>query len=231
MSLAIAIISFLLLVAVLSSLRTRLVHELLSASLLLFNTLRPGQILYSLMVLPGTIIHELSHWLVAELLHVRTGKIVILPDFAGEGDTKRLGSVEAAKSDPFRSFFIGLAPFISGLAILFVLSEFLRLGWGVYPWWILAFIIYGIMVVGNSMLISAEDRRAWPVVFVLLTLIGFTLYKTGLSLPEAFIPWVIASLKRLDLVLGVTASFNLVMILGLYLVRRLIEKMSGRRLV
>ncbi|KKU14396.1 MAG: hypothetical protein UX21_C0020G0001, partial [Microgenomates group bacterium GW2011_GWC2_45_8] len=55
---------FVILIVILSALRTRLVFELSGTSLLLFDTPRPGIILYSVLVLPGTVIHELSHWLV-----------------------------------------------------------------------------------------------------------------------------------------------------------------------
>lgn len=224
-------LSFAGLVFALSLLRTRLVYELSGASLLLFGTTKPGIYFYSLLVLPGTIIHELSHWLVAEILQVRTGEIVILPELSGSGREERLGSVATAKSDPFRGFLIGIAPFVTGLSILFVLGQLLFSAWqkGVI-WWQLGLIIYGIMVVGNSMMISRADRRTWPFILILLIFLIFLSSRLELSLPASFLTQVSRSLASLNLVLLVTAIFNLVMIWGSYIIRKLIEKLTKRRI-
>ena len=142
MQLLVRLLDFIALVIILSSLRQRLVYELSGTSLLLFSTTSPGIFLYSILVLPGTIIHELSHWIVAEVLGVRTGQISIFPDLETGASTRRLGSVATAKSDPFRAFLIGIAPFISGLAILAVLGTLLSDGWGVFAWWINAMAMF-----------------------------------------------------------------------------------------
>lgn len=222
---------FVSLVLVLSALRTRLVYELSGTSLLLLGTTRPGVVLYSLLVLPGTIIHELSHWIVAEILQVRTGQITILPDLGGEQGRERLGSVATQKSDPIRGFLIGIAPFISGLLILVVLGRLLMLGWGVYPAWQVLLIIYGVMVIGNSMMISREDRRTWPVVLILFALVWIFIAK---FYPTLFIDhrtFFVDLLTPLNQVLGVTALFNLGMIAGSYTLRRVVEKATKKHIV
>lgn len=225
------LLDFIVVVIILSSLRVRLVYELTGTSLLLFGTTRPGHFLYSLLVLPGTIIHELSHWIVAEVLGVRTGEIQIFPDFENGEENRRLGSVATAKSDPFRGFLIGIAPFISGLAILVVLGTLLTDGWGNFAWWINALVIYGIMVIGNSMMISDSDRRTWPFIIFFITLIIIILYRLQTPLPSGI--WSLSSsvLKTLNYVLLVTAGLNLVMIAVSYALRRLIEKLTKRRIV
>lgn len=224
---------FVLLIITLSALRTRLVYELSGTSLLIFGTTHPGITFYSILFLPGTIIHELSHWIVAEILQVRTGEITIFPDSRDDGgESKRLGSVATARTDPFRGFIIGLAPFISGLSILVVLGKLLSVGWGgTFPWWQLGLIIYGIMVVGNSMMISKEDRRTWPFIVVIFLLIGiliFKYYPTLITGNDSFFSQILSPLNQ---VLGVTAVINLVMIGGLYGLRRLIEKITKRRII
>ena len=216
---------FVILIIILSTLRSRLVYELSGASLLLFGSAKPGIAIYSLFVLPGTIIHELSHWIVAELLLVKTGEITIFPE------ESRLGSVSTAKSDPFRGFLIGLAPFITGLIILMILGQFLSLGWGSYNWWQIALIVYGIMVMGNSMMISKSDRRTWPIIIFFFLLISILISK---YYPSSFInhsPSLIKILSSLNQILGVTAGLNLVMIGGLFAIRRFIEKLTQRRIL
>lgn len=222
---------FVLLIIILATLRSRLVYELSGISLLIFGSTRPGIMFYSIIFLPGTIIHELSHWIVAEILQVRTGEITIFPDIAEEGDSRRLGSVSTQKSDPFRAFLIGVAPFITGLLILVVLGKLLFDGWNQnFLWWQLALIIYGIIVIANSMMISKEDRRTWPFIIVLFMLVGIVLFKYYPSLIVGSSSFFLSILLPLDWVLGVTAVINLVMIGGSYGLRRLIEQMTKKRI-
>jgi hypothetical protein len=223
---------FVLLIVILSTLRARLVYELSGTSLLIFGTTRPGIMFYSVFFLPGTIIHELSHWIVAEILQVRTGEITIFPDFAEEGESRRLGSVATQRSDPFRGFLIGIAPFIIGLGILVVLGKLFADGWGVnLLWWQLALIIYGIIVIANSMMISKEDRRTWPFIIVLFLFLGILIFKYYPSLITGNNSFFSAILLPLDGILGVTVAINLVMIGGSYGLRRLIEKLTKRRIL
>jgi len=229
-----ALVIFIVLIIILSLMRTRLVYELAGTSLLMFGATRPGIIFYSIIFLPGTIIHELSHWIVAEILQVRTGNITIFPDLDGEeenGSTQRLGSVATERTDPFRGFLIGLAPFISGLAILAVLGRLLQIGWGgEYLWWQLGLIIYGIMVTGNTMMISDSDRRTWPfiIIFFLLIIIFLSTYYPTLFLGKTSL--INGVLVPVNQVLGMTAGLNLVMIVGSYGLRRLLEVMTSKRL-
>ncbi len=231
MQLLVPLLDFIALVIILSTLRQRLVYELSGTSLLLFGNTTPGIVLYSLLVLPGTIIHELSHWIVAEVLGVRTGQISIFPDLETGASTRRLGSVATAKSDPFRAFLIGIAPFISGLAILAVLGTLLSDGWGVFAWWINALIIYGIMVIGNGMMISESDRRTWPFIIVFLIIIWIFLSKQTIFDLSFTYDLITTTLKPLNSVLLVTAGLNLVMIVGSYAIRKLIERLTGKRII
>src|ERR1700681_939898 len=68
--------------------------------------------LISFIFLPGIIIHELSHLLVASILFVKTGEIEFMPQVQDEG--LKLGSVSIAKTDPIRRFIIGVSPIILG---------------------------------------------------------------------------------------------------------------------
>lgn len=212
---------FALLILILSALRTRLVYELTGSSLLLFRTFKPGLYLFSLLVLPGTILHELSHWLMAEILGVRTGEITILPALSGQTKEEQLGSVATAKSDPLRGFLIGIAPLLTGLLTLVILGQ-------------LKFTIltaYGIMVVGNSMLISRADRATWPVVMVLSFLAIIVIFRYNFTLPLTLLSSTVDLFRQLNWVLGLTAGVNLVMICISLLIRRVIERVTRQRIV
>ena len=68
--------------------------------------------LYALILFPGVLLHELSHWVTARLLGVRTGSFSILPK-RQPGGSIQLGYVEYYKSktlDPVRESLIGGAP-------------------------------------------------------------------------------------------------------------------------
>lgn len=70
----------------------------------------------SFLFLPGVIIHELSHLLVAVILFVPVGNMEFTPKKSANG--LKLGSVEIAKTDPIRRSIIGFAPVLMGLMII-----------------------------------------------------------------------------------------------------------------
>lgn len=222
---------FITLILILSAMRSRLVYELSSLSLLALGDSKYGVWLYTIFVLPGTIIHELSHWLMAEILRVRTGEIVIFPDLSSDSETRKLGSVATEKVDPFRGFLIGVAPFFVGIFILVILGKLLQDSWGISIWWQTGLLIYGVIVVGNSMMISREDRRTWPAIIILALIVFILLKIVGVRVIMSDYSWLNLSLPRLNLVLGVTAGLNLVMILVAYGLRRLIENLTKRHIV
>lgn len=211
--------------------RTKLHYEFVALSILIFGSNLVGKWIYTIIFLPGTILHELSHWLMAELLGVGTGEITILPDFDDklEGDREKLGSVQTAKTGPLRSFLIGAAPFITGLSVLFVLgSLLLQGGWFL---WQYALIFYGIIVVGSSMLLSREDRRSWPFIAILVTILVVIYYALPIKIPEHFIVATTSLVVKLNQVLFVTV-FTILVIIGIsYTLRRIIEKLLGKKVI
>lgn len=136
-------------------------------------------IIYSIIFFPGVFLHEASHYLMAKLLGVRTGKFTVMPRLAKKNRLV-LGSVETEKTDFFRDSLIGLAPLISGTLIIAYVSivqlqintlwEVFRNGqWNLffmglgligdipnfYLWFYLTF------AVSSTMLPSESDRHAW----------------------------------------------------------------------
>lgn len=81
-----------------------------------------------LILLPGVLLHEASHWLVANLVGVRTGKVSIgLGKMRGKHFS--LGSVTVERSDPLRESLIGVAPFLFGLLAVWLL---MGIGFGLW---------------------------------------------------------------------------------------------------
>ena len=156
-------------------------------------------VMYSLLMLPGVLVHEGSHWVAATLLGVRAGRFSVVPERLPDG-TLRLGYVETEHVDPLREALIGVAPLIVGTAaIIFV--GFSRLGvapvgealargdllaavqsaramTGLPNFWLWLYLIF---TISNSMLPSASDRRAWWPVLAVVTVITLVLFYLGLG--------------------------------------------------
>lgn len=161
---------------------------------------RLGLVIYSLLFLPGVIIHEISHFFVAAFLGVQTGTITIFPsDFSDEGE-QSLGSVQIAKSDILRSSLIGLAPlFIGSISIIAItswqfpqlidsvlslegtLNQLLIEGRRIIAEPLNLIWIYLIFAISNTMFVSRSDRRSWPALLVLLVLLALIATWAGVS--------------------------------------------------
>lgn len=221
-----------LLIAVLAVLRTRILQELSAMSLLLFGRVRPGEWLYTLIFLPGTILHELSHWIVAEILGVHTGKITILPDY--DQDTphsreRRLGSVETSRSDPFRGFLIGVAPLLTGLTTLVVLGSLL--GNPDLTWLLRFVLVYGLIVVGSSMHLSRADYQSLPFILIFFVVLLAIFLFTPLEFPLSIVNALTPVFTLLNTYLSVTVLAILGSIGISYSIRRIIERIVRKRII
>ncbi|HSH01471.1 MAG TPA: hypothetical protein VLL52_03060 [Anaerolineae bacterium] len=154
-------------------------------------------ILYALVFFPGVVIHELSHWLMANLLGVRTGQISVIPQIKENGGVQ-FGYVEYYRTkglDPVRESLIGGAPLISGtiitLLIAFQVFNVDDLGLAIRQNDLAAtsslinqtfqtndFLVwlYLLFAVSNAMMPSPSDRRAWPAFGITLAVLAVILY-------------------------------------------------------
>lgn len=158
----------------------RFLHREIQIFFFLITRNKPLTIaLFSMLFFPGVFLHELSHFLMAKVLGVRTGKFSLFPRSLDTGHLQ-LGYVETEKTDILRDSLIGLAPIIAGTAFVayagvvhlrldtlwHVLSngqaELFWMGLGLLPsvpdfylWFYLTF------AVSSTMLPSESDRDAW----------------------------------------------------------------------
>lgn len=145
----------------------------------------------------GTVIHEVSHLIMANLLFVHTGKMELLPKL--EGNSIKLGSVEIVKPDPLRRLLIGLAPFLVGTSIIiFALfsADFFNAKDNL---WIGILVLLIVFQIGNTMFSSKKDMEGVSFFIALFVVLIITLYFLGvrasISQIEGAIP---ASLLRLS---------------------------------
>lgn len=140
--------------------------------------------LLSFLFLPGVIIHELSHMLVAVILFVPVGNMEFTPK-KSEGGLK-LGSIEIAKTDPIRRSIIGFAPVFVGLMIVvgivylftnnilfFQDKDFYILGV------VFLAIAYLLFAISNTMFSSSKDMEGTVEVLLTLLIIFVSSYILG----------------------------------------------------
>ena len=70
--------------------------------------------------LPGIIVHELSHFLMAKMLGLRAGRFRVWPEV--QRDSIGLGSVSVEQADAVRGSLVGAAPLITGTVLLTLLG-------------------------------------------------------------------------------------------------------------
>jgi hypothetical protein len=152
-------------------------------------------IVYFCLILPGVVIHELSHALVAWVLGVKVRRLSIGITRKRRGGSVALGSVEMAHADPFRSSLIGLAPLIAGTVVIlligsqvfglrpFVVNDPNKL-WSelqsIYrtpDFWLWVYLVFAI---SNAMLPSTADRHAWGTALLFIGVLVVFAYLTGL---------------------------------------------------
>src|SRR4030042_3650270 len=154
--------------------------------------------LFAVLFLPGTFIHEASHFLTALFLLVPVGKLEFFPKQKDEGGVN-LGSVAIAKTDPLRRFLIGVGPLIFGLTIIFSTIYLVSTNQFIKEWWgnILAGII--IFQIANSMFSSKKDLEGAIILFVLLFIIIIILILLGVNIPNS-LSGVTFSPKTLEII-------------------------------
>lgn len=119
----------------------------------------------AILFLPGTILHELAHLLFAGVMMVPVGELNVVPEIEESG--VKLGSVQIAKTDPFRRMIVGVAPVILGMILIFAI--FLLVKIGVAPWWQVILALYFIFEISNTMFSSKKDIEG-SILFVVLIL-------------------------------------------------------------
>ncbi len=208
-----------------------------------------AMLLYFVLLLPGILIHELSHWLAAKLLGVRTGKISLWPS-KRRGNQMRLGSVRIAHTDPFRASLIGVAPLISGsFAILIIGQLILGLGdlgevllngeWGPLGESLLAHLqapdfwlwLYLIFAVSNAMLPSETDREPWRPVFLFMGLVALSSYLTGWvsQVPEVVTTTSLTGLSYLAYAFSLTVAVDAIFIALIAVIEAFVSRLTGKR--
>jgi len=226
----------------------RLLHrEIQAVFLILTRDARLTMGIFSFIFLPGVFLHELSHFLMAKILRVPTGRFSILPQPLPDGRLQ-LGYVETAQADIVRDSLIGAAPLIFGTLFVAYVSIYpldMRILWDTfrnsqfnlfwlgltelphekdfYLWFYLTF------AVSSTMMPSESDRHAWlelaisvGVIFAIALLIG-----AGPWMLNNVAPLISSFLSSVAVIFGLSSAVHVVLILPTALMHRLLTRVTG----
>ena len=197
------------------------------------------------LLLPGVLLHEASHYVVAKLLLVRTNGITI-----GLRNSRKkqvsLGSVNIDRTDPIRESVIGVAPFVVGLTAIWLI-----VGWGFSIWpnsgltlaqmiervrdygydWTTWLDLYLVFAVSTAMIPSESDREPWGPVITIFGLGVAVLFLLGWTprVPQDFVALARQLLDALTFALGIAVVVNGAVAIMLWILERTVERLSGKR--
>jgi hypothetical protein len=206
-----------------------------------------ADMLFYILFFPGILVHESSHWMMAKLLHVPTGKLSLMPRYLPNGKL-RLGYVETQKSDWFRDSLIGAAPLITGCIItgwiantfwntpgiahafasgdLQTLKQMITFVYSGSYFWVWFYLVF---TISSMMLPSESDRNSW--VPVLLIYIGIILFLiiigAGGWMEINLLPLLNPILTSLSTVFVVSLSLHIILLIPVWLFRAGLEKVVG----
>ena len=226
----------------------RLLHREIQAVFLILT--RNAQLtmgVFQFIFLPGVFLHEASHYVMAKILRVPTGRFSILPKPLPNGRLQ-LGYVETARADIVRDSLIGAAPLIIGTIFVAAIAIYkleMRVLWDVlrngqfnlfwmgiralpnvqdfYLWFYLTF------AVSSTMMPSESDRHAWlelvisiGILFAIALLIG-----AGPWMLDNVAPVISNFLSSVAVIFGLSSAVHILLVLPTALIHKLLTRITG----
>jgi len=189
----------------------------------------------SAVILPGTAIHELAHFLTASILRVPTGQLSIFPTVEEEGQVKT-GKLTLGKTDPFRLAVIGLAPMFIGLTVIYTTGKVffpnIQIILDTNNWIPNILGLYLLFTTSVTMFSSNKDLESlWiaaPIIFIMFA----SLYMIGVKifLEATLISRINAWITDLNYYLLLTTAINYIVLLFLILNLILWQKILRRNI-
>lgn len=246
----ISLLAFVLCVILLYWLQHWISQHMQGIGLLLFDSSNAGMALLWFVLFPGILLHESSHWLMARLLGLKTGRFRVWPQTRGKDIV--LGSVEVQRGGALRDSLVGLSPFLAGTLALLLIGTLvfdarsIGQAWEQNAWdrffdlllgtfqvanalvW-----LYLIVAVSNAMMPSPSDRESWRLVLIYLAVVVGALVVLGgfPVLPDALLQTLADGLHTLTYAFGLTITVDLVFAAALALIELALGAIRRRKIV
>lgn len=174
--------------------------------------------------LPGTIVHELSHFLAAIILFLPVGEIRIMPEW--DKNHIQLGRVTYGKKDFIRGILVGIAPFFGALFFFWLLGAF-----KLFPSAnILLTVVMGYLLfaVSANMFSSRQDLIDLVYLIPLVAVAAALIYVTGINvgrlIPQQAIGTAALLLQSVSFYITISLGIHLAAIVFFKSLRLLIRK-------
>jgi len=158
------------------------INELFRFLRMFFRKEKIIYILVSFLFFPGTIVHEMGHFMAATILNLRVHEVRLLPQW--EKNRIKLGSVLYEKKDFLRGVLVGIAPIFFGLIFFWFLAKF-----HLFPSdSLLENIIFGYIVfaVSSTMFSSKQDLVDFVLIIPVIIIIVGVIYVFNINLDFIF---------------------------------------------
>lgn len=193
------------------------------------------------LLLPGNIIHEVAHFIIATILRVPTGQLTVIPTIEKNGEV-RAGRLMLGSTDPFRYTLVGIAPMITGLTLVYLIGKFSSpffshlitanrpLTTNIF--FLLFVICYMLFVVSTTMFSSKKDLDSLIFVAPVLFLMTASLYLIGIriALTGPLIGKVASFFAEFNYFLLITNLIDFAVLFFLALNLTLWQKMLGKKI-
>jgi hypothetical protein len=226
----------------------RLLHrEIQAVFLILTRDTRLTMGIFSMLFLPGVFLHELSHFVMAKILRVRTGKFSIFPQSLPDGRLQ-LGYVETARSDIVRDSLIGAAPLIVGTLFVAYVAVYhlqMRVLWDTFRngqfglFWMgiralphvqdFYLWFYFVFAVSSTMMPSESDRHGWLELVISVTVLFAIalLFGAGPWMFSTIAPRLSNFLSSVAVIFGLSGFVHILLILPTALIHKLLARATG----
>ncbi len=181
-------------------------------------------VIISIVFLPGTIIHEMSHYLTATISLLNVREVNIFPQF--EGNYIKLGSVVYEKKDILRGILVGIAPLFFGLFIFWLIHSF-----KIFPQSNLGLNIlftYLIFTISSTMFSSAQDLKDLVFILPLIIIIAAFIYVFNINIADFLKNGFFNNLTIFAKTVNFYLLLSLIIDLSLYTVLRSIRYLLKR---
>ena len=205
--------------------------------------------LFQIILLPGVVLHEFSHYLSAKLLGVRVRKVSLGPNV--RGNNLQMGAVVVDKPDFMRGLLIGMAPLVMGVIVIVLIGhrifdvgaviqaarasdggamlQAVRAAFEVRDAWIWFYLLFAI---SNTMLPSEADREYVAPTLILVSAVAglVVLAGRGPELTANLAEPMETALSLLLVAFGITLFVDAIFVGVIELLKGLVSAVTGRRL-